>query len=120
MAKYAIWDGTSAVYTPSGRVYTAEEWKARFGWYGAPGAVMVVSAGRVNGAFVAELGEMKESYLARGCDFSDCTDEKSVLDAMEAFDRSATANALPDSAERIAAALEYLSVLLTEDSDDDV
>lgn len=120
MKRYQIWDKKSDIYTPSGKVFTAAEWIAQYGWINMPGAVPVISAGRINGKFSGELHEMKEMYEGRGCVFSDDMTSEQILDAIEAFDETKAeeakqaaeeATATPTAEERIAAALEYQNLL---------
>lgn len=114
MAKrYQIWDKVSDIYTPVGEKLSAEEWLSRYGWINAPGAVPVISAGIINGAFSGELNQMKEMCEHRGATFEEGLSNEQLLDAIEAFEdtppepveQEATAE------ERIAAALEYQNLL---------
>lgn len=116
MKRYQIWDKKSDIYTPSGKVFTAAEWIAQYGWINMPGAVPVISAGRINGKFSGELNEMKEIYEERGCVFSDGMTNEQILETIETFDEAKAeeakqaaedAAATPTADERIAAALEY-------------
>ena len=114
--RYAIWDKVSDIYTPSGKVFTPDEWIAMYGWIKLPNAVPVISTGMFNGAFSGELHELQKSYEAKGCTFDDNLSSQEILDRIEAFDEERelkrkeaeeAAAAEPSADERIAAALEY-------------
>lgn len=111
---YKIWDKVSNIYTPSGAVFSPEEWMENYGWINIPGAVPVVSDGLVNGAYFNELGEMKKIYQGMGAVFDEgLTDEEvlGVIDAFEANLSTASSDSSPSAEERIAAALEYQNLL---------
>lgn len=118
--RYAIWDKTSNVYTPSGKMFTPDEWISMYGWINMPGAVPVISTGKINGKFSGELYEMKDMYADRGCVFTDNMTDQQILDAIEAWEDAQAeaakqaaeeAAAVPTEGERIAAALEYQNLL---------
>lgn len=118
--KYQIWDKVSNVYTPSGNMYTAEEWINKYKWINIPGMVPVMSAGNINGAMIADLASMKKNAIAQGCVFEEGLSDEQVLEAIEAWEdeRAAEARAAaeeaantPTTEERIAAALEYQNLL---------
>ena len=118
--RYQIWDKVSNVYTPSGNMYTAEEWINKYKWISIPGMVPVMSAGNINGAMIADLASMKQNAIAQGCVFTDDMTDEQVLEAIEAWEdqRAAEAKAAaaeaantPTTEERIAAALEYQNLL---------
>lgn len=121
MAKrYQIWDKVSNVYTPSGNMYTAEEWINKYKWINIPGMVPVMSAGSINGAMIADLASMKKNAIAQGCEFTDDMSDEQVLEAIEAFEDQRAADAkiaaqeaaaTPSADERIAAAMEYANLL---------
>lgn len=112
--RYAIWDKQSQIITPSGEVFTAEEWKARYPVARLDNITIICSAGEINGGFFGTLGQMKKMCEDRGADFSSCKNDQEVLDAIEAWEESQSSNVTepaPDSEERIAAALEYQNLL---------
>lgn len=120
LTKYQIWDKVSNVYTPSGNMYTAEEWINKYKWINIPGMVPVMSAGSINGAMIADLASMKKNAISQGCTFSDDMSDEQVLEAIEAFENQRAADAkaaaeeaanTPTTEERIAAALEYQNLL---------
>ena len=114
--KYVIWDKVSDVYTPSGKVFTPDEWVAQYGWIKLPDAIPVVSAGMFNGAFSGELHALQNTYKSRGCVFEDNLSPQQILDKIEEFEEEREAKRkeneavienTPSAEERIAAALEY-------------
>lgn len=118
--KYCIWDKTSNVYTPSGNMYTAEEWINKYKWTNIPGMVPVMSAGNINGAMIADLASMKKNAIAQGCTFTDGMTDEQVLEAIEAWENQKSEEAkaaaqeaanTPTTEERIAAAMEYANLL---------
>ena len=85
--RYAIWDKQSQIITPSGAVFTAEEWMERYPVAKLPNITVLCARGEMNGAFFGTLNSMKELYEA------------------------ITADALTS----IAASLEYQNMLTLED-----
>lgn len=84
MSRYIIWDHVSTVITPSGEIFTPQEWDERY-----PAATLipyVMSGGDMNGALMQSYGSMKEMAIAQGCDLTGITDGQPVLDAIEAFE----------------------------------
>lgn len=116
MAKrYAIWDKASAVITPTGEYFTAEQWLARYP--AAQVLTYVCQAGEINGGFFDSLAQMKAVYGQAGCDFGACTTDEECLDAIEAFeDAQRQAGTEPGSEERIAAALEAQNLMAMDDA----
>ena len=120
MKRYQIWDKQSPVITPSGAVFTAEEWKNKYPAAKLDSIVIVCSAGEINGGFYGTLGQMKNRYEQQGCIFTEGMSNQEILDTIEAFEdqRAADAKAAaeeaantPTTEERIAAALEYQNLL---------
>lgn len=113
MAKhYQIWDKVSDIYTPIGEKVSPQEWISRYGWINAPGAVPVISAGIINGAYSGELGQMKSSCEAMGATFDEDLSNEEILEAIEEFENTRNTSSSPATAEeRIAAALEYQNLL---------
>lgn len=109
MARYAIYDNASMVYTPAGEELTAEQWLNRHPW--AKRAKMVISGRAINGAMAIEFESFVDMKRNQGCDFSNCETDRDYLDAIEAFeDSQAKADTTSDQT-RIADALEDLVVL---------
>lgn len=116
LKRYGIWDKTSPVITPSGAVFTAEQWKERYPVATLDNIVVVCGAGEINGSFFGTLGAMVQMYEDMGADFSEATTNVEKLEVIEAFEDAR--NNPPDTGEstpeeRIAAALEYNNILNT-------
>ena len=115
MKRYAIWDKVSPVITPSGEVFTAEQWMERYPVARLDSVTILCSPGEVNGGFFGTLGQMVSIYEEQGCDFSDCETPEEKLNRLEEFENEQEAKAraeaaaaalVPSTEERIAAALE--------------
>ena len=120
MKRYQIWDKQSPVITPSGAVFTAEEWKNKYPAAKLDSIVVVCSAGEINGGFYGTLGQMKQNYGNQGVDFSNAHTSEEILQTIEDWEdqKSEEAKAAaqeaantPTTEERIAAALEYQNLL---------
>lgn len=84
MARYILWDHVSPVITPSGEVFTPQEWEDR---YPATAHIdYVMSGGEMNGALMQSYGSMIEMYTAQGCDFTGCTSKQQHLNRIEQFE----------------------------------
>lgn len=96
MSRYIIWDHVSPVITPSGEVFTAQEWEDRY-----PAAQLipyVMAGGDMNGALMQSYGTLKDMYARQGCDFTGLADGQAVLDKIEWFE-DAQAEAAAEAAE---------------------
>lgn len=117
LKRYGIWDKQSPVITPSGEIFTAEQWIDRYPVAGLSNIVIVCAAGEINGGFFGTLGQMVQMYEAQGADFSEATTDVEKLEVIEAFEDAMnqppedTGESTPE--ERIAAALEYNNILNT-------
>lgn len=130
MKRYAIWDKNASVITPSGAVFTAEEWIEKYPVAGLSNVVVVCSAGEVNGGFFGTLGQMCQMYESQGCDFSVCTTPDEMLDVIENFEdekeakdaESAAASVSNEeltatSLASIAASMEFQNMMSLDDVD---
>lgn len=114
--RYVIWDEKSDVYTPSGEVFSAEQWLDRYPIAKLASEYLVISGASYNGGFCMVYSDMVDAYERMGCDFSECgADMQAHLDAIEAFENqmNAPVEAEISDATRTADALEDL-VLLQE------
>ena len=108
LTRYAIWDKQSPVIVPTGKVFTAAQWKEKYPAAALDSVTVVCAAGEVNGGFFGTLGQMEQMYASQGCDFSGCATAEEKLEAIEAFEDAMNApSEEPSTDERIAAALEY-------------
>lgn len=117
--KYQIWDKTSDVYTPSGEVFTPQEWIERYQWVNNPNTHMIISAGTLNGSLCYEYWQTIEQYRGRGCDIPDSVtgDPNAVIDLIEAFEENEQQEQremaeIPSAEERIASAIEESNMLM--------
>ena len=120
MKRYQIWDKQSPVITPSGAVFTAEEWKNKYPAAKLDSIVVVCSAGEINGGFYGTLGQMKQNYENQGVDFSSAHTNEEILQTIEDWEdqRAEEAKAAaeeaantPSAEERLAAAVEFQNLL---------
>lgn len=86
MKRFAIWDKQSQVITPSGEIFTPEEWIVRYPIAGLDTITVICAVGEINGALFDTLGQMVMRYENEGCDFSACTTDEEKLAAIEAFE----------------------------------
>ena len=123
MARYAIWNKQDPVLTPSGKIFTAEQWKEKFPIANLENITIVCGGGEINGSFFGTLGQMKELYGAQGCDFTGCETGQAVLEAIEAFENARNApregvsneELTATSLASIAASMEYQNLLTLDD-----
>ena len=108
MARYKIWDREETIYTPSGAIFTAEEWIERHGWISNPKAIPVIADDLINGGLLSELNQMKKNAIAQGATFEEGLSNEELLEAIEAFEdeMNTPKEAGVSAEERIAAALE--------------
>lgn len=109
MAKYVIWDEVSDVFTPSGDVFTAGQWLAKYPAARHPQIDLVVAGdSAINGAFCQEYTSLVEVYRKSGCDFTGCETKQDHLDRIEEFEnqRNEEAANYVSPEERLAAATE--------------
>lgn len=128
MKRYAIWNKKDAIITPSGQVFTAEQWIEKYPAAGHDSVTVLCAPGEINGAIFATLAQTVYNYTSAGCDFSGCETAEDKLTRIEEFDaereaRDAEAFAEEqarnemqvDSLASIAASLEYQNMLTLED-----
>lgn len=122
--KYAVWNKRDPIITPSGSVFTAEQWIERYPVAGLEHITVVCSAGEINGAFFGTIGQLVDNYTEMGCDFSGCTTAEEKLATIEAFEAEQAAivagtmsneGLTAASLASIAASLEYQNMMTLED-----
>lgn len=119
MSKYTIWDKQSPIIVPTGKVYTAEEWKEKYPIARIDRIKVVCADGDINGAFFGTLAQMVAQYSAMGADFTGATTEREKLDVIEAWEDADHSNGESTAEERIAAALEFNNLLQLPTVNDD-
>lgn len=124
MKRFAIWDKKSDVLTPSGEVFTAEQWMERYPVARLDNITVLCSAGEINGGFFGTLGQMVQVYESEGADFSSCETNEDKLAVIEAFDearKNAFSNTISNeeltatSLASIASSLEYQNMMTLDD-----
>lgn len=118
MKRYAIWDKTSPIIVPTGKVFTAEQWKEKYPAAGISSITVVCSAGEINGGFFGTLGQMVQLYESQGADFSACQTPEEKLAVIEAFEDALNApSGEASTEERTAAALEFIAMSTLPDEE---
>lgn len=113
LKRYMVWDKQSKVYTPSGEVFTAEEWIARYPIFAEDWSIPVISQPPINGGYCGELTQMKNMYAQQGAEFTDGMTNDEILETIEAFeDLMNTPSSEPSAETRIADALEYQNMMV--------
>lgn len=91
MKKYAIWNRQDPIITPSGEVFTPEQWIERYPVASIPTITVLCSAGEINGGFFGTLGQLVNMYATQGCVFTDDMTPEEKLAAIETFDEEKSA-----------------------------
>lgn len=132
MKRYAIWDKKSPIYTPSGRMFSAEEWMNNYPISRLDTVDVVCSYGEINGGIFSTLNELVRKAEASGCTFTDGMTAEEKLTVIEAFEDAKVAEATAKAAEKaeaealnaelsatslasIAAQLEFQNMMMLED-----
>lgn len=116
MAKYAIWDKKTDIYTlgkdEKGRAHlTAREYiEENAPWAANPAVKVIVGGGAINGTVFMEFEATKEFYKKQGAAIEDGMTDGEVLAAIEAFEDAPPVSD-PSAEERIAAAMEYQNLV---------
>lgn len=130
--RYAIWNKKDSILTPIGEVLTAEQWIERYPIAGIESITIVCAGGEINGAYFNTLGQMVETYMKEGCDFSSCTTSEEKLAVIESFENIRELEAIENAKKRaenetmnaeltatslasIAAQLEYQNMMTLDD-----
>ena len=123
MARYAIWDKQSDIYTlgrdaETGKMrWTALEYIERHApWAMNPGVKVVVGGGVVNGTVFMELGAAVEHYKRLGARIEDGMSDEEALAAIEYFEDNPP-EPEPTAEERIAAMMEFQVMMSLPDEE---
>lgn len=120
LKRYAIWNKHDDIITPSGKIYTAEEWKKKYPVARLSTIKVVCAKGEINGAYFGTLGQMVDMYEQQGADFSQCVTDEQKLEVIEAWEeREPESTGESTAEERIASALETQVMLQMETVNDD-
>lgn len=118
MAKrYIIWDHSSNVITPSGDVFTPEEWLNKYPKYRDNNIIMVLANCENNGALIDSVAMMQFRAEAAGAIFPEGLSDHELLDAVEQFEDDYAAAQQAAAAEAAAQEAEYAAASLTAEQD---
>lgn len=126
--KYVIWDEKCDVITPSGRVFTAEQWMDEFPMARLDYIELVISGGVINGALCDVYQNMIERY-EKTIDFSNCKTKQECLDLIEEYEDNMMSQSLnvisneeltASALASIAASLEYQNMLTLDDVEEEI
>lgn len=115
MSRYVVWDKKTPVITPSGDVFSPEQWSDKYPMTKIDGIDVVLSGDSVlNGAICNEYTSFVKIYKDQGCDFEGCETRQDHLDRIEEFEDTRNANPEPYTSpeERQAAALETQAAIM--------
>ena len=113
MARYALWDKTSDIYTlgrdTNGKAqWTADEYITEHApWAANPKVKIIVGGGAINGTVFMEFDATVDFYKKQGAAITDGMTDEEILAAIEDFEDNPPASNEATAEERIAAALEY-------------
>lgn len=113
MARYAIWDKTSDIYTlgkdANGKSqWTADEYiREHAPWAANPKVKVIVGGGAINGTVFMEFDATVDFYKKQGAAITDGMTDEEMLAAIEDFEDNPPVSNKATAEERIAAALEY-------------
>lgn len=129
--RYAIWDKQEEIITPSGEVFTAEQWMERYPAFKLNRITAICAAGEINGGIAETLGSLVQMYETRGIDFSNCNSAEEKLELIEAFEDAEQARIMEEaqmaainatiqtnSLASIAAQLEYQNMMTLPDEEE--
>lgn len=84
--KYQFWNGTDEIISVTGRIYTADEWKAENPWFNVDGAKMVIHNGPINGGLAEEFNTFVRNYQSQGLTLKYGMTDDEVLQAISDFE----------------------------------
>ena len=123
MARYAIWDKKSDIYTPGADQngishWTAEDYIASHAsWAAIPTVKVIIGGGPINGTCFMEYSATVNYYKRQGVKITDDMTDEEVLAAIEEFEDTPPVIE-PSAEERIAATLEYQMMMTLPDEEE--
>lgn len=126
MARYAIWDKTSDIYTlgkdENGKNHwTAAEYISEHApWASNPNVKVIVGGGGINGTVFMEYDATVDFYKKQGAAITDDMTDDEILAAIEDFEDNPPVSEEVTAEERIAAALEYQVMASLPDEETEV
>ena len=114
MGKYKFWNKSDKLYTPSGAVFTAEEYLAMNAWAGIDGVKCIIANAPINCAVFFEFGAYRDLCVKQGMVIPEGATDNEVLELISEWEDRVVE---PESTaeERIAAALEYQNLVSMDD-----
>ena len=114
MTKYKIWDRQSDLITPIGEVLTPAQVFERFPASALPNMKYVICDEPISMGVFMEYESTKEHYRQQGVPITEDMSDQEVLDAISHWEENPV-EPEPSAEERIAAALEFQSIMSLPD-----
>ena len=114
MSRYKIWDKQSNLITPTGKELTPEQVFAEYPAARLPNLKWIVCDAPISMGVFMEFEATKEHYKRLGVPITDEMADQEVLDAISAWEENPP-EPEPTAEERIAAALEFQSIMMLPD-----
>lgn len=116
MAKYKIWDRETSLVTPIGEVLTPEQVFARYPASSLTDMKYIICDAPISMGVFMEFEATKEHYKRLGAPITDDMTDQEVLDAISYWEEHPPAPE-PTAEERIAAMLEFQSMMMLPDNE---
>lgn len=116
MPRYKIWDKQSNLITPTGKELTPEEVFAEYPAASLPNMKYIVCDAPISMGVFMEFEATKEHYKRLGVPITDDMTDQEVLDAISYWEEHPPAPE-PTAEERIAAMLEFQSMMMLPDNE---
>jgi hypothetical protein len=109
--KYKIWNKTDTLITPIGEILTAEQVIAKYPAAAISNMKYIICDAPISLGVFMEFYQTKEMYKKLGAIITDNMTDQEVLDAISYFEDNPPP-AEPTAEERIAASLEFQSMMM--------
>ena len=109
--KYKIWNRTDNLITPIGEVLAPEQVISRYPAAGVAGIKFIICDSPISMGVFMEFTQTKEHYRKLGAPITDDMTDQETLDAITFFEENPPAPE-PTAEERIAAAMEFQSMMM--------
>ena len=116
MPRYTIWDKQSNLITPTGKELTPEQVFAEYPAARLPNLKWIVCDAPISMAVFMEFTATKEHYKRLGVPITEDMTDQEVLDAISDWEENPP-EPEPTAEERIAAALEFQSMMMLPDAE---
>lgn len=116
MPRYKIWDRETSLVTPIGEVLTPEQVFARYPASRLPNMKYIICDAPISMGVFMEFEATKEHYKRLGAPITDDMTDQEVLDAISYWEENPPEPA-PTAEERIAAMLEFQSMMMLPDNE---